>query len=57
MQEPEERKWHQNPIVRILLLLMLPLIVGGLYFITTRIALKRPTSAPPLTPESPIPNR
>lgn len=52
MHEPEPGKWHQEPFMRIFLLFLLPLIIGGLYLISTRIALKRP-AIDPVVPETP----
>lgn len=46
MHEPERKTWHQKTFVRVLALLLLPLIVGGLYLISTRIIMTRPVAAP-----------
>jgi hypothetical protein len=50
MNEPERKKWHQKIFVRVLALLLLPLIVAGLYIISTQIILTRPTS-PTVAPD------
>lgn len=42
----EQKRWHQRTSIRILALLLLPLIAGGLYFISTGIILNRPTPVP-----------
>ncbi|WP_346290932.1 hypothetical protein [Sphaerothrix gracilis] len=43
--------WFRKPIVRGLLLVLLPLIAGGLFLVTTRLATTRsPTS--PTSPEA-----
>lgn len=52
MHESEQGKGYQKLLMRILLLLLLPLIVGGLYLISTRIALRRPATSP-VAPETP----
>jgi hypothetical protein len=46
-----EANWHQKTWVRVVVLLLLPLIVGGLYLVTTHISLNKPASEPaPLEP-------
>lgn len=52
MHESEQGKGYQKLLMRVLLLLLLPLIVGGLYLISTRIALRRPATSP-VAPETP----
>lgn len=52
MHESEQDRWHQKPFVKVLLMLLLPLIIGGLYLISTRFALRRHVNAP-ITPETP----
>jgi hypothetical protein len=42
----DQHSWHQKPIVRVILLLLLPLIIGGLYLISTQFVLTRPTTIP-----------
>jgi hypothetical protein len=44
-EEPNQKNWYKRTFVRVLLLLLLPLIVGGLYIISTRIILQIPTAA------------
>ncbi|MBW4647964.1 MAG: hypothetical protein KME06_04580 [Kastovskya adunca ATA6-11-RM4] len=55
-ESDEQRNWHQKPVVRVVLLLLLPLIVGGLYLISTYITLTKPPSVP-ATPEPSVPER
>ncbi len=51
MNNLEQKKCHERTLIRVLALLLLPLIVGGLYFISTNIILNRPTPAP-ITPDN-----
>ena len=46
MREPERKTWHQKIFFRVIALSLLPLIVGGLYLISTRIMMTRPTPFP-----------
>lgn len=54
--DPEPRNWHQKPIVRGVILLLLPVIAVALYLISTRIVLRRSTTAPTFTPEPAAPS-
>jgi len=56
MSEPDPQNGHQKTFVRVLALLLLPLIVGGLYMISTRLTLRKPTAVP-VTPETSVPER
>ena len=51
MNDLEQKKWHEKTFIRVLVLLLVPLIVGGLYFISTSIILNRPKPAP-MSPET-----
>jgi hypothetical protein len=44
--------WHQKIWVRVVVLLLLPLVAGGLYLVTTRISLNKPASEPDPLEES-----
>lgn len=56
MNEPDRKNWYQKTWVRVLLLLLLPLVAGGLYLISTRLTVSKP-KAVPVAPETPVPDR
>ncbi|MEW6495786.1 MAG: hypothetical protein AB1589_25195 [Cyanobacteriota bacterium] len=56
MSELEQKNWHQKTWVRVLVLLLIPLIIGGLYWISTWLTVAKPRAVP-ITPETSNPER
>lgn len=50
MSEETQQNWHQKPLVRLLLLLLLPAILFGLYMASNWLAFRKAPSVP-VTPE------
>jgi hypothetical protein len=51
MSEEPQQNWHQKPLVRLLLLLLLPAILFGLYMASNWLAFRKAPSVP-IAPET-----